>query len=165
LMFTAQEPGHGPFVIRYPRGKGVIADWHKPMTKVEVGTGVCLREGNDIAVLSIGPIGNKAAKAIDRAEAAGLSVAHYDMRFLKPLDEKILHEVGRKFKKVVTVEDGVREGGFGSAVLEFFADNGYSLQVKRIGLPDSFVEHGTPDELYSMLGMNEEGISKVLMGF
>lgn len=165
LMFTAQEPGHGPFLIRYPRGKGVVADWHQPMERIEVGMGVQLRDGKEIALLSLGPIGNRAAKAIARAEEAGLSVAHYDMRFLKPLDERILHEVGQRFKKVVTVEDGSKMGGFGSAVLEFFADNNYAVEVKRIGLPDQFVEHGTPDELYAMLGMNEEGILKTLLSF
>ncbi len=164
LMYTAQLKGKGTFVIRYPRGKGVLVDWRKPMEEIPVGKGVCLKEGREVAVLSLGPIGNAAAGAIKKAEEKGLSVAHYDMRFLKPLDEELLHQIGKSFKKIITVEDGVKKGGFGSAVLEFFADNGYSnLQVKRIGIPDEFIEHGTPEELYRMLEMDVDGIYKVLV--
>jgi 1-deoxy-D-xylulose-5-phosphate synthase len=165
LMYTAQLKGKGAFVIRYPRGKGVLVDWRKPMEEIPVGKGVCLKAGREVAVLTLGPIGNIAAEAIKKAEERGLSVAHYDMRFLKPLDEELLHQIGKSFKKIVTVEDGVKKGGFGSAVLEFFADNGYNnLQVKRIGIPDEFIEHGTPEELYRMLGMDAEGIYKVIVG-
>ena len=159
LMFTAQLPDKGSFVIRYPRGCGVLTDWRCPLEAVEVGTGRKLRDGDDVAVLTIGPIGNEIAEILRgmrneergaRSEERGdnsqlsivncqLSIAHYDMRFLKPLDEKILHEVGRKFKRVVTIEDGVRNGGFGSAVLEWMSDHGYSPQITRLGLPDEFV--------------------------
>jgi 1-deoxy-D-xylulose-5-phosphate synthase len=164
LMYTAQLPDKGPFLIRYPRGKGVMTDWHRPMEEIPVGKGVCLRNGTDIAVLTLGPIGNTASKAIDKAQEKGLSVAHYDMRFLKPLDEELLHTVGKNFRKVITIEDGVKKGGFGSAILEFFADNTYSPVVKRIGIPDEFIEHGTPEELYHKLGMDEEGIYNELIG-
>ena len=166
MMYTAQLKGKGPFMIRYPRGKGALADWHKPMEEIPVGKGVCLKEGTDMAVLTLGPIGNVAAEAIAKAEAKGLSVAHYNMRFLKPLDEELLHQIGKSFKKVITVEDGVRKGGFGSSVLEFFADNGYNdICVKRIGIPDEFIEHGDPEELYRVLGMDVEGIYSVLVSF
>jgi len=133
------------------------------MQEMQVGKGVRLHDGDDVALLTIGPLGNRAAKAAERAREKGISVAHYNMIFLKPLDEEMLHEVGKKFKKVITVEDGAIKGGFGSAVLEFFADHDYEVHVKRIGLPDKFVEHGSQDELYAMLGMNEEGIYNVLL--
>jgi len=164
MMYTAQLQGKGSFVIRYPRGKGVLVDWRKSMEEIPIGKGVCLKEGRDVAVLSFGPIGNVAAEAIRKAEEKGFSIAHYDMRFLKPLDEKLLHQIGKSFKKVITVEDGAKKGGFGSAVLEFFADNGYNnIQIKRIGIPDEFIEHGTPEELYRILGMDVEGIYRVLI--
>lgn len=161
LMYTAQQDDMGAFVIRYPRGKGTTAEWHNTPVRIALGTGEKLKDGSDIAVLTIGTIANQARKAIEQIERenADIGIAHYDMRFVKPLDEKILHEVGKKFKKVITIEDGVIQGGFGSAVLEFFADNGYRVQTKRLGIPDTFVEHGTPDELYSMLGLDTEGIA------
>jgi 1-deoxy-D-xylulose-5-phosphate synthase len=162
LMYTSQLPGKGPFVIRYPRGRGVFVDWRNPMEEIETGKGRKLKDGADIAVLSIGPIGNIAAKAIARAEKEGLSIAHYDLRFLKPLDTELLHEAGRKFKKIITVEDGVIEGGMGSAILEFMSDNGYSPLIKRVGVPDKFIEHGSIPELYELCGMNEESIYKQL---
>ncbi|MCI5663500.1 MAG: 1-deoxy-D-xylulose-5-phosphate synthase [Mediterranea sp.] len=163
LMYTAQLPDKGPFVIRYPRGRGVLTNWRCPLEEIPVGKGRCLREGNDIAVITLGPIGNAAARAIERAvNERGLSVAHYDLRFLKPLDEEMLHEIGKRFNRIVTVEDGVVKGGMGSAVLEFMADAGYMPQVVRIGLPDSFVEHGTPQELYHLCGMDEEAIFEKL---
>jgi len=158
MMFTAQLPHKGPFVIRYPRGRGMKADWRCPLEAIEVGTGRKLHDGNDVAVLSIGPIGNEVEKAISLAP----SIAHYDMRFLKPLDENILHEVGRKFKKIVTVEDGVRNGGLGSAVLEWMSDHGYNPQVVRLGLPDTFVEHGSVAELRKIVGLDVESIKKSL---
>ena len=157
LMYTAQLPDMGPFVIRYPRGHGVLTDWRCPLEAVEVGTGRRLRDGSDVAVLSIGPIGNDVEKAI-----AGTSVAHYDMRFLKPLDENILHEVGRKFKRIVTIEDGVRNGGLGSAVLEWMSDHGYSPRITRMGLPDHFVEHGTVQELRKIVGLDLESIKSAI---
>lgn len=160
LMYTAQKEAKGLFTIRYPRGSGYLVDWETPMQEVKIGTGRCLKEGTDLAVLTLGPIGHEAAKAIARAETeSGKSIAHYDMRFVKPLDEKLLHHIATSFKKIITIEDGVIQGGFGSAVLEFMADNGYTPTVKRIGLPDHFVEHGTPAELYQELGMDEEGIT------
>ena len=161
LMYTAQQDDMGAFVIRYPRGKGTTAEWHNTPVRIALGTGEKLKDGSDIAVLTIGTIANQARKAIEQIERenADIGIAHYDMRFIKPLDEKILHEVGKKFEKVITIEDGVIQGGFGSAVLEFFADNGYRVQTKRLGIPDTFIEHGTPDELYSMLGLDTEGIA------
>ena len=161
LMYTAQQDDTGAFVIRYPRGKGTTAEWHNTPVRIALGTGEKLKDGSDIAVLTIGTIANQARKAIEQIERenADIGIAHYDMRFIKPLDEKILHEVGKTFDKVITIEDGVIQGGFGSAVLEFFADNGYRVQTKRLGIPDTFVEHGTPDELYSMLGLDTEGIA------
>ena len=163
LMYTAQLPGKGPFVIRYPRGRGVLTDWRCPLEEIPVGKGRKLKDGTDVALISIGPIGNLAARAVERAEREkGLSIAHYDLRFLKPLDEEMLHEIGRKFRRIVTVEDGVRQGGMGSAVLEFMADNGYTPQVRRIGVPDKFVEHGPVQELYRLCGMDEDEIVKQL---
>ncbi|NDV84219.1 1-deoxy-D-xylulose-5-phosphate synthase [Bacteroides sp. 51] len=163
LMYTAQLPDKGPFVIRYPRGRGVLPDWECPMEEIEIGKGRKLKDGKDLAVISIGPIGNIARKAIARAEEQqGLSIAHYDLRFLKPLDTELLHEVGRNFKKIITLEDGVIKGGMGSAILEFMSDNEYCPAIKRIGVPDQFIEHGSIPELYQLCGMDEEGIMKQL---
>ena len=163
LMYTAQLPDKGPFVIRYPRGRGVLNDWRCPLEEIPIGKGRKLKEGKDLAVITIGPIGNLAARAIERAEQEkGLSIAHYDLRFLKPLDEELLHEVGRRFTRIVTIEDGVRIGGMGSAVLEFMADHGYTPQVKRIGVPDTFIEHGSVQELYRICRMDENEIVKQL---
>ena len=170
LMYTAQLPDKGVFVIRYPRGRGNTVDWQCELEEVPVGKGRKLKDGQDLVVLSIGPIGVEAEKAIAIAELkslnespdAPLNIAHYDMRFLKPIDEEILHEVGKKFKKVVTVEDGVISGGLGSAVLEFFADNGYEVEVKRVGIPDKFVMHGTVPELRQICGMDAQSIAETL---
>lgn len=164
LMYTAQLPGKGTFVIRYPRGRGVLADWHCPLEEVKVGTGRKLRDGDDIAVLSVGPVGNNVVKAVGMMEndGSGISVAHYDMRFVKPLDENLLKEVAAKFKHVITVEDGVREGGFGSAVIEWMEDNGQHLDIVRLGLPDHFVEHGTVAQLQSIVGIDAEGIRRTI---
>lgn len=161
MMFTAQLPGKGPFVIRYPRGRGVIVDWRCPLEEIAVGTGRKLRDGNDVAVLSIGPIGNDVAKVIDSITTK--SVAHYDIRFLKPLDENLLHEVGQKFKRIITIEDGVRNGGLGSAVLEWMSDHGYAPQITRMGLPDAFVEHGTIQQLREIVGIDNESIKKEIL--
>lgn len=163
LMYTAQLPDKGPFVIRYPRGRGSLVDWECPLEEIPVGKGRKLKDGKDLAVITLGPIGNPAAKAIRRAEESGLSIAHYDLRFLKPLDNDLLHEVGRNFKKVMTLEDGVLKGGMGSAILEFMADNGYNPLIKRIGLPDSFIEHGSINELYQLCGLDEESIYNELI--
>lgn len=164
LMYTAQLPGKGTFVIRYPRGRGVLADWHCPLEEVKVGTGRKLRDGDDIAVLSVGPVGNNVVKAVEMIEndGDGISVAHYDMRFVKPLDGNLLKEVAAKFKHVITVEDGVREGGFGSAVIEWMEDNGQHLDIVRLGLPDHFVEHGTVAQLQSIVGIDAEGIRRTI---
>lgn len=167
LMFTAQLPGKGPFVIRYPRGNGSVVDWRCPLESVPVGTGRRLREGSQVAVVTIGPIGVEAAKAItecaaDAGEHGNPAVAHYDLRFLKPLDESLLHEIGRKFRYVITVEDGVRNGGMGSAVLEWMSDHGYQPIVRRLGLPDKFVEHGTVAQLQSIVGIDREHIKKAI---
>ena len=164
LMYTAQLPDKGPFVIRYPRGRGVLTDWKCPLEELPIGKGRKLKEGKDMAVITLGPIGNLAAKAIERAEqASGKSIAHYDLRFLKPLDEAMLHEIGKQFKQVITIEDGALNGGMGSAVLEFMADNNYRPNISRIGIPDKFIEHGTIPELYKICGMDEESIvNKIL---
>ena len=160
MMYTAQLPDKGPFVIRYPRGRGVTNDWHCPFEEIPVGRGRRLRDGSRLAVLSIGTTGNFVERAI---EELGIDdVAHYDMRFVKPLDEELLHEVGRKFQRVVTIEDGVRQGGFGSAVLEWFADHGYQPQLTRMGLPDKFVEHGKVPELMHIVGIDVESIKNVI---
>ena len=161
LMYTAQLEGKGPFVIRYPRGNGVLTNWRCPFEEIKIGTGRKLRDGDDVAVLTIGPMGNDVAKVID--EIKDLSVAHYDMRFLKPLDEDILHEVGKKFRRIVTVENGVRKGGLGSAVLEWMNDHDYDVKVTRMGLPDQFVEHGTIDQLREIIGLDNESIKKAIL--
>ncbi len=159
LMYTAQLPDKGTFVIRYPRGRGRLIDWKCQLEEIEVGTGRRIREGESIAILSIGPIGNIVEEAI---EEMNLNIAHYDMRFLKPLDSKLLQEVGEQFKTIVTVEDGAREGGMGSAVLEWMADNGYTPRIIRLGLSDKFVEHGTVEQLYEACGINKDAIKKVI---
>ena len=164
LMYTAQLPDKGPFVIRYPRGRGVLVNWKCPLEEIPVGKGRRLKEGKDLAVITLGPIGNVAARAIERAEKdKGISIAHYDLRFLKPLDEALLHEVGLNFQHVVTIEDGVKKGGMGSAILEFMADNDYIPHFRRIGVPDAFIEHGTIQELHHLCGMDEEGIYNQLI--
>ena len=166
LMYTAQLPDMGPFAIRYPRGRGVLVDWKCPLEEVQIGKGRKLKEGKDIAVLSLGPFGNEATKAIASAEAKnGKSIAHYALRFLKPLDEEMLDEIGKNFQFIVTIEDGVLKGGMGSAILEFMADQGYTPTVRRIGIPDRFIQHGTPKELYQICGMDAENIEKVLLSF
>ncbi len=170
LMYTAQLPDKGTFVIRYPRGRGELVDWECPFEEVPIGTGRKIQDGTDVAVLSIGPIGNNVTKAINiiqenkNGSYAPISIAHYDMRFLKPLDENILHEVGKKFKRIVTIEDGVRNGGLGSAVLEWMNDHGYTPVVQRLGMPDtSFVEHGTVEELQHIVGIDIESIIKAIV--
>ena len=174
LMFTAQQENMGPFVIRYPRDRGVLDDWQCPLEAVPVGKGRKLRDGNDLAVLTLGPIGNDVEEAIsDLSSAASQdsnaksqtpSVAHYDMRFLKPLDEDILQEVGKKFSRIVTIEDGVRNGGLGSAVMEWMNDHGYHPQITRMGLPDNFVEHGSINELREIVGLDINSIKQAING-
>ena len=166
LMYTAQLPDMGPFVIRYPRGQGVCPEWRCPLEKIEVGTGRRIKEGDTLAIITIGPIGNTALEAINEweqlPENQGKRIALYDLRFLKPLDEKLLHEVGRKFQHVVTIEDGCRNGGMGSAVMEWMSDQHYTCHIARLGLPDHFVEHGTVAQLQHIVGIDKEGISQAV---
>ena len=166
LMYTAQLPGKGTFVIRYPRGKGVRTDWKCPLEEVEVGTGRTLREGNDVAVLSYGPLGNDVQRAIDELQQEGnrLSVAHYDLRFAKPLDDVLLTTVAQRFSRIVTIEDGARAGGIGSAVLEWMSDHHFTPELTRLGLPDNFVEHGTVAQLREIVGLDIESIKKAIKG-
>lgn len=159
LMYTAQLPDKGMFVIRYPRGRGVNKDWKCPLEEIKVGTGRKLKDGDKVAILTVGPIGNDAQKAIEALPQRD-NVAHYDMRFIKPLDGDLLDEIGKKFKKVITIEDGVRNGGFGSAVLEWFNDHGYAPSVQRMGLPDEFVAHGSVDELRRIVGLDAPHIKQ-----
>ena len=155
LMYTAQLPDKGTFVIRYPRGHGVLPDWHCPLTEINVGTGRCLRHGDRVAIVSIGPIGNNATKAIAQS---GLNVGHYDLRFLKPLDDALLHDICQHYERLITLEDGCVQGGMGSAVLEWMNDHGYALPVTRMGIPDEFIEHGTVDELQHICHMDVDSI-------
>jgi 1-deoxy-D-xylulose-5-phosphate synthase len=160
LLYTAQLPDQGPFVIRYPRGRGLVVDWEKPFEPITIGTGRKIKDGDNLAILSIGPIGNIAENAIITWEknSGGKSVALYDMRFVKPLDTMLLHEIGEKFNKIITIENGVIMGGFGSAVIEFMSENGYHPKIKRLGLPDSFVEHGSTPLLLKLCKLDQEAI-------
>jgi 1-deoxy-D-xylulose-5-phosphate synthase len=158
LMFTAQLPGNGPFAIRYPKGSGVMPDWETPMKKLEPGKGRQLREGKDLAIISIGHAGNHASLACDELEKQGISAAHYDIRFLKPLDEQLLHEAMQNHSHIITVEDGTVNGGLGSAILEFQAAGGYRNTIRRLGIPDRFIGHGTQEELYRECGYDAGGI-------
>ncbi len=163
LMFTAQlDSNEMPFVIRYPRGEGVMVDWKKPMKEIKVGTGRKLKDGKDLAILSFGHPGNFAAAAIRDVTPDGISVAHYDMRFVKPLDTEMLHEVFTQFDKIITIEDGTVVGGFGSAVLEFMNEHGYKADVHILGIPDRIVEHGTPKQLYDEIGIDANAIAKLI---
>ena len=166
LMYTAQLPGKGTFVIRYPRGRGVRTCWQCPLEEVAVGTGRTLREGTDVAVLSYGPLGNDVQRAIDELQQEGcpLSVAHYDLRFAKPLDDALLTTAAQRFSRIVTVEDGARAGGIGSAVLEWMADRRYTPEVTRLGLPDNFVEHGTVEQLRGIVGLDTASIKNAIKG-
>lgn len=158
MMYTAQLPGKGPFSIRYPKGNGFLENWHTPFRELEIGKGRCLIEGEEVAVISIGSIGNLAKRAIAGFE--NNLVALYDMRFLKPIDETLLHDIFRKFQKIITLEDGTVTGGLGSAVLEFMSDHHYTATVIRLGIPDRFVEHGTQKELYAECGYDEAAIAR-----
>ena len=160
LMYTAQlETNEYPFVIRYPRGEGVLVDWKTPMKEIQIGKGRKLKDGDEIAVLTFGHPGNFAASAIRDVKSEGLNPAHYDMRFAKPIDEEMLHEVFSKYNKIITVEDGTVVGGFGSAILEFMNAFGYKADVKIMGIPDRLVEHGTPKQLYDEIGLDANGIA------
>jgi 1-deoxy-D-xylulose-5-phosphate synthase len=162
LMYTAQLENQGPFSIRYPRGNGVMTEWKTPFREIKVGTGRKVTSGNDVAILTIGHPGNFAQEAITELNQLGVSAAHYDMRFVKPIDEMMLHEVFTKFKKVITIEDGCIMGGFGSAVLEFMVDQGYSAQVIRLGIPDEYIHHGTQEELWADCGFDKPAIVKTI---
>jgi 1-deoxy-D-xylulose-5-phosphate synthase len=163
LMYTAQlKNHHGPFSIRYPRGEGVLSDWQKPFEEIEIGKGRKISEGEDVCILTLGTPGNFAVEACRKLRTDDIFPAHYDMRFLKPLDEQLLHEIFQRFKKIITVEDGVIKGGFGSAILEFMADNNYSASIKRLGIPDKFIEQGSPKELYHECGYDADGIEEAV---
>jgi 1-deoxy-D-xylulose-5-phosphate synthase len=162
MMFTAQNENHGPFSIRYPRGCGCIIDWRKPMEAIPIGKSRKLSEGTEVAILTIGTIGIPAGRAVKMLQKDGISAAHFDMRFVKPLDKEALHTIFSQYKTVVTIEDGVLQGGFGSAVLEFMADYKYAAELKRIGIPDTFVDHGTTDELYREYGLDQQGIYQTI---
>lgn len=162
LMYTAQLPREGQaFSIRYPRGQGVMPEWRTPFKKIEIGTGRKIQDGEEVAILTIGHIGNYAVEVCERLAKKDIRIAHYDMRFVKPLDEKMLHEVFNKFKKIITVEDGCIQGGFGSAVLEFMADHNYSAEIKRLGIPDAVIEHGEQSELHKECGFDADAIEQV----
>ena len=164
LMYTASIPRKGKaFSIRYPRGQGVMPDWRTPLEAIEIGTGRKLRNGDELAVLTIGHIGNYAVEVCEKLEKKNIRVAHFDMRFVKPIDEMLLHEVFSKYKKVITIEDGCVQGGFGSAVLEFMADHRYTAEVKRLGIPDEVIEHGEQIELHHECGFDPEHIEKTVM--
>jgi len=164
LMYTASLPREDQaFSIRYPRGQGVLPEWKTPMEEIEIGTGRMVKEGEELAILTIGHIGNYAVEVCEELSKQGIEVAHYDMRFVKPLDEELLHDVFSNFNKVVTVEDGCIQGGMGSAILEFMADNNYQANVVRLGIPDRIVEHGEQMELHRECGFDPEGIKKVVM--
>ena len=165
LMFTAQNENHGPFSIRYPRGCGSVIDWNQPMEAIPVGQCRRLSEGTDLAILTIGTIGTQASRVVKMLLKDGISASHYDMRFVKPLDEEALHSIFKNHSHVLTVEDGVLQGGFGSAILEFMADHQYSVELKRIGIPDKFIDHGTTDELYRDYGLDQQGIYKTAKVF
>ncbi len=162
MMYTSQLPREGAYCIRYPRGQGVMPEWRTPMKKIEDGTGRIIQEGESVAILSLGHIGNVAVEACRLLEKDGFKPAHYDMRFAKPLDENLLHEIFQQFDKIVTVEDGCLMGGFGSAILEFMGDNGYSAKIKRLGIPDAIIEHGEQEELYAECGYDAAGIAKAV---
>ena len=163
LMYTAQLPDQGPFIIRYPRGRGILSDWRKPFEPVVIGTGRKIKEGDDIAVLSIGPIGNLAENAIETWEKeSGKTAALYDMRFLKPIDTSILREVGKKYSRIITIENGAVTGGLGTAVVEYMADNGYNPVIRRMGLPDRFIEHGSTPQLLHLCHIDQDAIVNTL---
>jgi 1-deoxy-D-xylulose-5-phosphate synthase len=160
MMYTAQLPNSGTFSIRYPRGRGVMSDWRKPFQKLEIGKGEKIRDGKDLAIISIGITGNFALEAANLLEKENIQAGVYNMRFLKPIDEDLLHEILKSFDKIITVEDGTIIGGLGSAVIEFMIDNDYKASVKRLGIPDKFIEQGSPEELYHDCGFDASGIKE-----
>jgi 1-deoxy-D-xylulose-5-phosphate synthase len=162
LLYTAQLKNHGPFVIRYPRGRGNSTDWQQPFREIRIGKAVMVSPGKDIAILTFGNAGNLAAEAIRKMESENLEIEHWDMRFVKPIDTECLHSVFRNFENIITIEDGVISGGFGSAVLEFMSDNRYKANVKRLGVPDTFIDHGSQQELYKECGFDADSICKAI---
>jgi len=162
MMFTAQHENMGPFAIRYPKGRGIMTKWKTPFERLPVGKGRFLRDGKDAAIISVGHVGNYVPEVCHEMGEKGISIAHYDIRFIKPIDEELLHEVFKRYKKIVTIEDGTIIGGLGSAVMEFMADHGYTAQVKRLGIPDHFIEQGSVDDLHSECGYNTVGIIRTL---
>jgi len=161
ILYTAQLGLDNPIAIRYPRGRGNIIDWKKPYSKIEIAKGVCLKEGSKIAVLSVGTIANNCTEAISHTSSPNL-IAHYDLRFVKPIDEELLHSVFKKYTTIITVEDGIKKGGFGSAVLEFASENNYTSTIEIIGIPDIFPEHGTVEQLQDLAGISSEKINNTL---
>lgn len=160
MMYTAQLPNKGPFSIRYPRGRGVTPNWETEMKELEIGKARLINEGKDVAILSIGAIGNLVKEANEILLKENINPSHYDMRFVKPLDEALLHNIFKKYDKIITIEDGAIKGGFGTAIIEFMVENSYSAKIKRLGIPDEFIEHGTQQELYHICGYDVEGICK-----
>jgi len=158
LMFTAQQDGMGTFSIRYPRGRGVMPEWKTPFEKLEIGKGRKLREGKEITIISIGHVGNFVSEAAEKLSEENIKISHYDMRFLKPFDEDLLHDALKKHSKIITIEDGTIVGGLGSAVLEFMAENNYKADLKRLGIPDQFIEHGSLEELHKECGFDVDSI-------
>ena len=161
LMYTAQLPDQGPFSIRYPRGAGIMPEWKTPMKEIPIGKGRMIQDGDDLAILSFGAIGFAAKDACKELRSSNISMAHYDMRFAKPLDKELLTEIFKKHNKVITLEDGCLQGGFGSAILEWMSENGVQAEVKRLGIPDKFIEHGTQAELYKECGYHTDDIVKL----
>jgi 1-deoxy-D-xylulose-5-phosphate synthase len=162
MMYTAQASNIGPITIRYPRGEGVMPEWRTPFESIEIGKARQISKGENIAILSLGHIGNHVVKAIENLQTEGIQPAHYDMRFAKPLDTKLLSEILKSYAKIVTVEDGCLQGGFGSAIIEFASDNNYKGQIKRIGIPDRYIEHGEQPELHKECGLDAEGIAQTI---
>ncbi|MEI6899109.1 MAG: 1-deoxy-D-xylulose-5-phosphate synthase [Bacteroidota bacterium] len=163
MMFTAQSLMPGPMAIRYPRGRGVMPMWKTPFKLMEIGKGKMISDGESLAIISIGPVGNDIQKAIGELKSEGIVPAHFDIRFLKPLDTNLLLDVFSRFKNIITVEDGVIAGGLGSAILEFQSDHGYSAKIKRLGVPDRFIEQGTIDQLHQECGFDMEGIKNAIL--
>ncbi len=158
MMYTAQLPGNGPIAIRYPRGQGVLVNWKTPFEKIEIGKGKKVCNGDEVAILSIGHVGNYAIDACNELSESGIHPAHYDMRFAKPLDIQLLHEVFAGYKKIITIEDGCLPGGFGSSLIEFMSDNDYSAQVMRLGIPDKIIEHGEIEQLHKDCNYDKDSI-------
>ena len=163
LMYTAQLQKDKPFTIRYPRGQGVLVNWKTPFKKIKIGKGRKVSSGKDLAILTIGHIGNYASKAIIELNKIGINPSHYDMRFVKPLDSELLHKILRKYKYILTVEDGCLLGGFGSSIIEFMSDNNYKNYIKRLGIPDKIIEHGSQDQLYTECGYDKKAIIETCM--